>query len=366
MNGGRGAPVRTTDPTGKEDPTMASKTKKKVVLAGCGGIAGAWLRPATRRDDMEFVGFMDINEDAARAKAKEFGLDVATGTDLKKLIKATGADVVFDCTIPEAHCEVVTTALKAGCDVLGEKPMAESMASARKMVRTAEKTGKTYAVIQNRRYAPDIRSVKKFLASGKLGEITTVQSDFFIGAHFGGFRAAMRHVLLLDMAIHTFDAARYVSGADAQEVYAEDWNPKGSWYTHGASAAAVFTMTDDIRYVYHGSWCSEGCNTTWECTWRVVGTKGSLVWKSMDEDGVHAETVKKGEGLIWDPVPVEVPRVKWDESQAGHGGLIDEFLDSIRKGKKPLTDCTDNIKSLAMVHSAIESAEKGKKVKVKA
>lgn len=346
---------------------MAKKRKRRVVLAGCGGISRAWTRNGKDRKDMEFVGFVDLNEDAAKARAESEEIDVATGTDLKKMIKEQDADVVFDCTIPEAHCSVVTTALKAGCDVMGEKPMADTMANARKMVRTAEKTGKTYAVIQNRRYLQGIRSVKSFLAKGGIGDITTVQSDFFIGAHFGGFREVMKHVLLLDMAIHTFDAARYVAGADATAVYAEDWNPKGSWFKHGASAMAFFEMTGGIRYLYHGSWCSEGCSTTWECTWRIIGTKGTVIWTDDGEGGVRAEVVKKkGKGFMSKAEPVKVPRVKWDKAKSGHAGQIDEFLRCLRTGKKPLTDCTDNIKSLAMVHGAIESAEKGRKVKIKA
>ena len=44
-------------------------------------------------------------------------------------------------------------------------------------------------------------------------------SDFFLGVHFGGFRDKMQHVLLLDMAIHTFDAARFIIGQDAKDVY---------------------------------------------------------------------------------------------------------------------------------------------------
>lgn len=344
---------------------MATK-KKKVIMAGCGGMSGAWIRPALKRKDIDFVGFMDINEEAAREKAKSFELDVATGTDLKKLINETGAEIVFDCSIPEAHCAVVTTALKAGCDVLGEKPMADTMSNARKMLAASKTSGKTYSVIQNYRYQPEIRSVKKFIESGKIGEVTTVLSDFFLGAHFGGFRAEMDHVLLLDMAIHTFDAARFISGADAVEVYAEDWNPKKSWFANGASASAIFTMTDGIRYVYNGSWCSEGCSTPWNSTWRIIGTKGTIKWTS--DGGFEAEVVtpKKKEGRrVFEKKSVHVPMVKWPQSKGGHAGLIDEFMTGLRTGRKPPTDCTDNIKSLAMVHAAIESAEKGRKVKVK-
>lgn len=340
--------------------------KKKVIMAGCGGMSGAWIRPALKRKDLEFVGFMDINEDSAKAKAEEFGLRVATGTDLKKLIKATGADVVFDCTIPEAHCTVVTTAIKNGCDVLGEKPMADTMSNARKMLKASLDNNKTYSVIQNYRYQAEIRSLKKIIQSGKIGEVTTLQSDFFIGAHFGGFRAQMDHVLLLDMAIHTFDAARFISGADALEVYAEDWNPKGSWFADGPSASAIFTMTDGIKYIYNGSWCSEGKNTPWNSTWRIIGTKGTICWTI--DGNLEAEVVikKKSGARRLEKKALPVPIVNWPDNKRGHAGLITEFMSSLRTNKKPPTDCQDNIKSLAMVHGAIESAEKGRKVKIKA
>ena len=49
----------------------------------------------------------------------------------------------------------------------------------------------------------------------------------------------------------------------------------------------------------------------------------------------------------------------------GHAALMYEFVDAVRSGKKPETDCTDNIQSLAMVLAAVESAKTGKKVAVK-
>ena len=213
----------------------------RAILVGCGGISGAWLDACAKMNDVQIIGLVDINETAAREKAEKYGLnDAVVGTNLKSILKQVKTDVVFDCTIPEAHAEVTIAALKQGCHVLGEKPLADSMSNARKMVETAEKSGRTYAVMQNRRYDANIRRIKAFLDSNKLGNMTTVSSDFYIGAHFGGFRAEMQHVLLLDMAIHTFDAARLISGANPVSVIARDWNPKNSWFKHGASACRSF------------------------------------------------------------------------------------------------------------------------------
>ena len=148
--------------------------------------------------------------------------------------------------------------------VLGEKPLADNMADARRMVAAAQEAGLLFAVIQNRRYDENLRRLRAFLESGAIGQLTTVNSDFYLGVHFGGFRDHMAHVLLSDMAIHTFDAARYLSGSEPCSVYCHEWNPAGSWYDRDASAVAIFEMSEGLVYTYRGSWCSEGLNTSWE------------------------------------------------------------------------------------------------------
>jgi predicted dehydrogenase len=343
---------------------MAKRKKVRAVLVGCGGISRAWLTPAQKIRDLEIVGLVDLHQPAAEGRKEEFGLEKAVvGTDQKQVIKETEPDAVFDCTVPEAHCQVVTTALKAGCHVLGEKPMADSMANARKMVKAAEEAGRIYAVIQNRRYCPPPRRLRSFLESGAIGEITTVDCDFYIGAHFGGFREVMEHVLLLDMAIHTFDMGRFVSAADPVSVYCKEWNPKGSWYQHGASAVCVFEMTGGIIYTYRGSWCAEGVNTTWESSWRIIGTKGGVTWDGAD--GFRAEQVTGTDGFFTPKKEVKVPQRAPKEKQNGHEGLLREFVRCVQSGDTPETICTDNIKSLAMVFGAVESAKKGKEIAIK-
>ena len=339
---------------------MAKRTR--VVLAGCGGVCGSWMTPAVR-ERIELVGLVDLLPAAAEQRRADFNApDALCGTELKAMLRAVDPDVVFDCTVPEAHHSVTMAALKHGCHVLGEKPLADTMAHARAMVAAAGKAERIYAVIQNRRYLPQIRALRKFIESGKIGRVTTVQSNFFLGAHFGGFRDVMTHALLLEMAIHSFDQARLISGAEAQHVYCHEWNPVGSWYRHGASAIAIFEMTDDIVYTYQGAWSSEGCSTPWECAWRIVGDKGSVTWDGADS--FKAQAVRSDKGFhrpLRDlTVPVRVPQKKTGR----HSGVILEFLDCVRHGGRPETHAADNIKSLAMVFGAIKSASTGKRLPV--
>ncbi len=322
-----------------------------------------WLEAAKQVPGLAIAGLVDIVPGAAAKRAAESGLDgVRCGTALAEILEGVKPDLVFDCTVPAAHVNVTLTALAHGCHVLGEKPLADSLPNARKMIEAARQAGKLYAVIQNRRYDPAIRRMKRFLAGGVIGRIGTVHCDFMIGAHFGGFRDRMEHVLLLDMAIHTLDAGRFLIGADPAAVIAKEWNPVGSWYDHDASAFAAFDMADGSVYTYRGSWCAEGLNTSWECDWRFLGEKGSVTWDG--RDGIRAQVVAKAGGFQSEWKAVEPPPPDPADKRDGHLGLIREFVECVRTGGIPETVCTDNVKSLAMVLGAIESAETNQKVPV--
>jgi predicted dehydrogenase len=337
----------------------------RVTLVGCGAMSRGWLKAIQEiGSGVEIVGLADLAEENAIRRRDEFELrNAAVGTDFVEILERTRPDVVFDCTVPEAHHPVGMAALRRGCHVLVEKPLADSMDHARELVRTADEENRILAVIQNRRYESRARRLRRLLGSGELGELTTANADFFIGAHFGGFREHMRHVLLIDMAIHTFDVARFFTGTDPVAVYCKEWNPKGSWYDHDASAICIFEMTDGVVFTYRGSWSSEGCHTTWESNWRFIGTEGSAVWDGADD--FRAEKVVGREGFTYPKAPVGLPEPSDEDRVGGHQGLIADFLDCVRTGRSPETSAADNIKSLAMCFAAAESADAGRRVEIR-
>ena len=334
----------------------------RVLQVGCGGISRLWLEPLRGSSEATVVGFVDIDASAAREAAARYGDDASAGTDLQAMLALTRPDVVFDCTVPEAHYGVTLAALEAGCHVFGEKPMAGTLAQAQAMVSAAERHGRTFAVMQNRRFDPSIRALRAFLDEGPIGRVTTVHADFFIAPHFGGFREAMRHVLLRDMAIHTFDAARFLTRAEPEAVTCTSWNPPGSWYAHGASAVATFEMTGGVVFTYRGSWCAEGLATPWEGQWRIVGTRGSVVWDGAE--GLRCEVVAQPGGLLSEHASVATPGLTRTDSRSWHAAAIASFLRAIRAGVAPETVCSDNVRSLAMVFAACDSADAQRRVAV--
>ncbi|MFN7023660.1 MAG: Gfo/Idh/MocA family protein [Pseudorhizobium sp.] len=336
-----------------------------VVLCGCGAMAKGWLHALQSKpelaDMLRVVGLVDLDPAVAERLVAEFNLGaVVVGADLLAVLDETRADVVFDVVIPAARHSVVRKALSHGCHVLSEKPMGVSLEEAQDLVRAAAAAGKVHAVVQNRRFISGVRRMRRIVEEGAIGEITAIHCDFFIAPHFGGFREQMDNVLLLDMAIHTFDAARFVSSKVPQSVYCVETNPKGSWYAHGASANAIFRFSDDVIFTYRGSWCAEGERTSWESEWRIVGTRGMLTWDG--EDRFKASVAGLEPGLLRGFSPVEVPPPLCDEETYGHASVLSDFVAALTSARSPETEGRDNIKSLAMVFGAIESAKSGKPV----
>lgn len=335
--------------------------KERVVVAGAGGISNVWFR-VLAAEKIEVAGVVDVRIDAARGQIAKYELDCEASTDLAGMLKKTKPDIVLDLTVPGAHCEVTCTALRAGCHVVSEKPMANSMAEARRMVRTAEATGKLYMVSQSRRWEPAHDVVRKAISRGKIGQVTTINCDFFMGCHFGGFREEMPSPLILDMAIHHFDLARFMTGADPVAVYAREFNPKGSWYKGDVSASCIFEMTDGVIFTYRGSWCADGPATSWNGDWRIIGDAGSLMYERDEDPSIHVPKAKM-------QFTRELRTPKMPARTLKHHnmrGAMREMLTYVRTGRIPQTECHDNIKSLAMVFGVIESSRKGRRVETRA
>lgn len=334
--------------------TLAAEHPLKVVQVGAGGMGRTWLRAVVASPDVELVGLVDLSPETAAAGAAYVaelgGGDVPTSASLTELAAGTGAEAVIDVTIPRAHHPVTTEALFLGLPVLGEKPVAQTVAEGLSLAAASEITGELFMVSQSRRYNDQLEELRALAV--EIGPIGKVTHTFAKAPHFGGFRDEMQHPLLLDMAIHPFDSARALLGADPVSVYCDAYNPSWSWYAGDAAADALFVFADGARLVYSGSWCSPGDETSWNGSWRVSGARGTAVW-----DGDDRPTAVLEDGT---PVVVELPEHVGREIE----GSLAEFVDALRTGATPQGEVHENIHSLAMVEAAVESAGNGQKVEL--
>lgn len=322
----------TAIPTGSAPPL-------RVVVVGAGSMGRAWLRTVADSPEVELAGVVDLDLDAARAAAP----GAPVGTDLVELAQRTGAQAVIDVAVPVAHHPITTAALFAGLPVLGEKPVADTVAAAMSLAAAAEVTGRLFMVSQSRRWNPQLFALRA--GAAELGAVGTLTTQFFRAPHFGGFREEMAHPLLVDMAIHAFDTARFLVG-EPVAAYCESYNPPWSWFAGDAAATAVFEMAGGARFTYDGSWCSPGVETSWNGEWRVAAEKGTATW-----DGDSPPRVD-GELLDVPPGP------------SGIEAALAAFVEAVRTGEVPMGEVHENLMSLAMVEAATRSAASGDRVLV--
>ncbi len=320
----------------------------RLIQVGAGGMGRAWLRTIADNPDVELVGLVDLDLDTARQAAVLTGFaDVPVATAVDALAERTGAQAVVNVTVPVAHHAVSTSALLRGLPVLSEKPLAESVSEGLSMIATAEVSGQLLMVSQSRRYWQHLSAYRRQIA--QLGRLGAVSCEFFKGPHFGGFREEMAYPLLIDMAIHQFDLARDLIGAEPVAVFCESYNPPWSWFRGDAAADAIFEFGGGVRFAFAGSWCSEGLETSWNGQWRVSAAGGTAQWNG--DDAPVAELV---DGTA-------VPALVEDEPEQIAGSLA-EFVAVLRSGATPSGEVHSNVLSLAMVEAAIRSAETGERV----
>jgi len=318
----------------------------RVIVVGAGSMGRAWLAAVSASPRAELVGIVDLDLDAARSAAAEIGRpNLPIGTRTVPLATTTGAQAVVNVTVPVAHHPVVTEALFAGLPVLGEKPVADTLARALSLVAAAEVTGELYMVSQSRRWNPRLFALREMVA--ELGTVGTLTTEFFRAPRFGGFREEMPHPLLVDMAIHAFDSARFLLGAEPISAYCQTYNPPWSWYRGDAAATAVFEMEGGAHYTYNGSWCSPGAETSWNGAWRISAEFGTALWDGEDEPVLAADRPPTN--------PSGAP-------PSGIDAALRVFVDALRTGVAPMGEVHENVMSLAMVEAAVRSAETGTRV----
>ena len=337
----------------------------KVIQVGIGGMGNTWLGAVQRSPQVDFAGFVEIDEEIARAQADAYHLNRSLiFKSLPAALEAVEADALINVTPPGIHRGICVAALEAGLPVLTEKPLAGNLADARAIAAAADATGVLCSVAQNYRYRPLTQTIKAILASGELGAVAALRAEFFRGPHFGGFREEMPQPLIIDMSIHHFDLMRLFLDGDAVSISARSWNPPWSWFAGDASAAAQIEFEDGSQASYTGSWCSQAMETSWNADWRFECERGVLL---AQDDRLFAQRLlsvnegERGMSSVHDEKR-EVPLVSMERE--GQDYLLQEFFEAVTTGASTATTAQDNIHTMEFVFGVVEACDSGKTVRL--
>ena len=333
--------------------------KLRLIQAGVGGMGRTWWTHATNGSpDFDLVAIVDV-ADAALAEAGD-ALGISAKRRFRSLeaaLDAIQADGILSVTPPAVHVEHARLAFARGLHLLTEKPIADTLANAKRMAAMAREANRQLVVAQNYRFMPANQTLRRLVAERTVGDVGHGHLDFYIPADFTGtFRETMEFPLLVDMAIHHVDLIRFVTGRNVRRVTAMGFRPAWSWYVHEPGLKMLLELDGGLPFSYSGDWSARGLTTGWSGGWRVQCAEGSV---HLDNDRV---TVARSERWGKNPSRVEIDNDP--QPLSGQARLLNDFARAIRTGTPAETSGADNLWSFAAVMAGVISAREKRTVDV--
>ena len=330
----------------------------KVGIIGAGRIGKVHITSiSTRVKDAVIKTVADpfMNEETA-AWAKGMGVEHTT-KEYKEIIDDPEIDAVLICSSTDTHSPISLEAIRAGKHVFCEKPIDHDVDKIKEVIAALEGTRLKYQVGFNRRFDHNYEAVQQAVAAGKIGrpEIIKITSrdpeppgiDYIKSS--GG--------IFLDMTIHDFDMARFLSGCDATEVYVQGANLVDPAIGEaGDLDTAVITMQMEngaIAVIDNSRRAAYGYDQRAE----VFGSEGMV---AMENDSQSSAVISNAEG-----VTKEKPMFFFLERYLeAYGKEIAAFLDAIINDKETPLTVTDGLKPVLMGLAARKSYEEHRPIKI--
>ena len=353
--------------------TKRRKSHFKVAVIGAGAIGQDHVSSFKLHPDFEVVAVADVSAERGRETAERFGIpDVFT--DYKKLLARTDIDVVSIGVPNYLHATVALDALKAGKNVMLDKPMATNAKDAAKLEAEARKRGLLFMVGQNFRFNGDTQTAKQVVDSGELGEIYHAKTSWSrragiprIGSWFTQKRFAGGGCTY-DIGVHALDRCLYLMGEfDAAAVSGQTFakfGPRGlgngGWGKSEIDPKATFDVDDlSIALIKLKSGRTVLLETSWAAHGPVVdvnstqlfGTEAGLILPPVQ---IFKQTKMGYATQLVDPLPPLV-----DTNRMVH------FIDCLLGKAKPFVKPAESVAVQKILDAIYQSAATGREIRIK-
>jgi myo-inositol 2-dehydrogenase / D-chiro-inositol 1-dehydrogenase len=297
----------------------------------------------------------DVFGEAAEEVGGELGVPAAATAD--ELLASPDVDAVAICASTETHADLLVAAARAGKAALCEKPISLDLAEVDRAMAAVEEAGIPVQIGFNRRFDPAHRSVAEAVGAGTIGDVHLVRIssrdpappplEYVRGS--GG--------IFLDMTIHDFDMARYVTGSEVVEVFARGaLRVEPSFAEVGDVDTAVVTLT-------HENGCLTVIDNSREAAYgydQRVEAFGGLGMAASENPLAHTGVVRTAGGTS---APA-LPHFFLDRYVPSYLGEWTAFVDAVREGRTPPVTVADGRAPLVIGLAAWRSLRENRPVTV--
>ncbi len=341
----------------------------KVAVIGCGAIANTAHIPAyIKNPEAEIAYFCDIIPERAEKAVETYGCGKAV-TDYHEVIADPEVEAVSVCTPNNVHAPIAIDCLRAGKNVLCEKPAARTYAEALEMQKVQHETGKVLNIGVVNRFNDSVNRIKEYIDSGKLGDVFHVYVSFRSHRSIPGLGGAFTTKAiagggaLIDWGVHFLDIVMYCCG-DPQPltVTGEAFcrlgkNMKEYTYTDMWAGPPKYDGVYDVDDSVTGMIRTSGPIITFNGAWaQNIGENEMYIDFMGDKAGIRLHygsdfkvyTVENG--ALVDYTPKFNMRPHFENE-------INAFVDCIKTGKKLPSHIDTVIITAKMMQAIYDSAE---------
>lgn len=329
----------------------------RVALIGLGGISGAHIRAYLAFPERCRITVMcDIAPEKAHKRAAEFGIDCEVVNDHHLLLNRDDIDLIDICTPPYVHAEIAIDCLRAGFNVLCEKPMAASLEECDRMIAAAKESGKLLSSVAQNRFRTPIAAFKRVLDSGEAGEIKHFNVNSFWWRDHCYYDMWWRGTwekegggCTLNHAVHHIDMLGWMLGEpdEVQSVMTNVSHDNAEVEDLSVSVMrfgrALATVTASV--VHHG----EEQSLTAQCANAAISVPYA----------VHASKGRpNGFPEPWDELEQKITGIYDSQlslKHEGHEGQIDNVLSCLENGNTPAVTGEDGRRTIEIISTIYKS-----------
>ncbi len=336
---------------------MSDKDKIRVAVIGAGRIGKIHIENLVNKiPEAEVVCVADIQVDKTEEWAKKIGVERVI-SDPTEAIQDPNIDAVVICSPTNTHADLIIKAAKAGKDIFCEKPIDRDLSRIETALEEVKDAGVKFQVGFNRRFDHNFRKIRLLVKDGEIGDVHIVNitsrdpnppSIEYVKSSGGIF---------VDMTIHDFDMARYLTGSEVIKVYAVGnvlVDPKigevGDYDTIIATLefenGAICTIDNSRKAVY-------GYDQRVE----VFGSKGSAIAYNDRPTNVVVST----QDAVYMDKPLYFFLERYKESFVQE---MQDFIDCLKNNEEPLVTGKDGFQAMAIAVAATKSAKEKRPVRL--
>jgi predicted dehydrogenase len=334
-------------------PRLPENVRPRIALIGAGGITEYHLK-AYSRLGLDVVGIANRTLVKAQRVQQAFYPTAEVTSDYRLLLERDDVEIVDVALPPEHRPEVIRHAIKAGKQILSQKPFAVDLDVAEELVQLAQQAGVRLAVNQNGRWAPHFAWIREAVRAGLIGEVASVdfQLAFDHGWTVGTPFEEIHHLILYDFGVHWFDmAACLLEGRAIDQVYAAVSRAPHQAARPPFVASALLTGPD------------VQARLTFNAAVTYGQTDRTLVTGSLGTIEAFGPSLSSQQVVMTTAAGRCSPALTGNWFENGFEGAMAELICAIAENREPSNSAHRNLRSLALCFAALASADSGQPVR---